>query len=257
MRIALCLSGQPRGLPLSCEKLKEGLIIPNGITDIFMHTWYHPDYDGKFFDSAQPHQSNRVGYWKEKTDEILKEQLAPITLLCERPNDFLDHDFPGPSTAVQTKIASLLYGIWKANELKKDYENLNGFKYDIVIRTRIDMLYDEPVILANLIREAQSLKDYIYAPAMYQDIRTNDEYFTVDGTKYSSMTDIFLFGSSENMDKMSSGFPEMKELHQTLYPYVYGESYVGYLTRCKHNIKIATADIKCQILHRVVNLNNI
>ena len=59
------------------------------------------------------------------------------------------------------------------------------------------------------------------------------------------------------MDKMTSGFPEMKELHQTLYPYVYGESYVGYLTRCKHDIKIATADIKCQILHRVVNLNNI
>jgi hypothetical protein len=257
MRIALCLSGQPRGLPLSCEKLKEGLIIPSGITDIFIHTWYHPDFDGQYFDSAQPHQSNRVGYWKEKSDEILKEQLNPITLLCEKPHDFKDYDLPGPATAVQTKIASLLYGIWKANELKKDYENQNGFKYDIVIRTRIDMLYERPIVITDLIREAESLKDHIYAPAMYQDIRANDVYHTNTGIQYSSMTDIFLFGSSENMDKMTSGFPEMKELHSILHPYVYGESYVGYLTRCKYNIKIATADIPCQILHRVINLNSI
>ena len=39
---------------------------------------------------------------------------------------------------------SMFYSIWKANELKKEYEKKNNFKYDCVIKSRFDVaLFDK------------------------------------------------------------------------------------------------------------------
>ena len=45
MKVALCISGQPRGLETSLEHVIKNVIEPNNIEDIFIHTWYHPDWD--------------------------------------------------------------------------------------------------------------------------------------------------------------------------------------------------------------------
>lgn len=256
MKIALCISGQPRGIPLACEFLKHGVIEPNGITDIFIHTWYHPDWDGKAFDSAQPAQSERVGIWKPGSDKILQETLNPTKLLCEKPNNFEEFaELPGPPTAIQPKIASIFYGMWKANELKKEHEEANGFKYDLVIRTRFDLWYRNQVVLSELIRPTEPLQDYVYTPHMYQAHRQGDEYYTAEGIRYSSLSDTFAFGSSEIMDKFCSVYPDFLKLHGILYPYVYGESYLGYQARHHHDLKITVADIQYELMHRIMNMH--
>ena len=68
MKIALCLSGQPRGIPYSCQQILDNIINVNENVDVFLHTWFDPNDIGKSYGSAQPHQDNHVGYVKEDTD---------------------------------------------------------------------------------------------------------------------------------------------------------------------------------------------
>ena len=254
MKIALCLSGQPRGLPLSLEIIKDKLITPNNITDVFIHTWYDSSCDNQPFDSAQPAQEDgRLGVWKPNTDQILKQELTPKSILCESPNSFdqFSH-LSGLGSAVQTKLASLFYGIWKANELKKEYEEQNNFKYDLVIRTRLDLSYPEPVILSHGLGPNE-----LVVPHSFQHHRMNDSYPLTTGGDYGSMVDIFAYGNSEIMDKFCSVYPEYEHIHSLITPNPYGECYLGYQVRKKHNISLKLENIDLEILHRVVNLSKI
>ena len=42
MKVALCLSGQPRVVEVGYQKLK-ATILDNNDVDIFIHTWFDPD----------------------------------------------------------------------------------------------------------------------------------------------------------------------------------------------------------------------
>lgn len=44
MKIALCFGGQPRSPVASYDTVVKNLIIPNNIEDIFIHTWYRPEF---------------------------------------------------------------------------------------------------------------------------------------------------------------------------------------------------------------------
>jgi len=257
MKVALCISGQPRGIPFSIKFIRENLVDPNGITDIFIHTWYHKDWDNRLFDSAQPNQNERVGSWKPQTDALLQKFLEPISMVCDKPNPFEEYsNLPQPGTCDQSKIASLFYGMWKANELKREHEIKTGEKYDLVIRTRLDLVYKKPVILPDLLANINYDSNSVYTPAMYQEHRMNDSYSTSTGTLYSSMADTFAFGSSETMDKFCSVYPNFLELHKELYPYVYGESYLGYQVRHAHKLKIECLDINYEIMHRIMDVDS-
>ena len=56
-------------------------------------------------------------------------------------------EIAGESSA--SSVFNMWWGIYQANELKKQYEEQNGFKYDIVIRTRFDIEILEEVELRN------------------------------------------------------------------------------------------------------------
>ena len=60
MRIALCLSGQPRFFEKCSQSLIDNLIdIYN--PDIFAHAWWDDNLCGKNFDTSQTHQEGKVG----------------------------------------------------------------------------------------------------------------------------------------------------------------------------------------------------
>lgn len=257
MKIAICISGQPRGIPMALDQLKNNIIIPNNITDIFVHTWYHSDWDNVPFDSAQPGQEDgRLGKWKPKTDQIITETLNPTRIIFDKPNNFDEFlDLPGQSSAVQTKMASIFYGMWKANELKKEYEYEHNFKYDIVVRVRFDLFYNHSLLLEKFMID--NYNNGIFLSYKFQHDRQNDSYPISTGGTYSSMADTFAFGSSENMDFFCSVYPNFREIHSKIWPYVYGEAYLGYQVRGVYNIPINMIPFEYDILHRVVNMNNI
>lgn len=262
MNIALCISGQPRGIPNALDYLIDNVIKPNDIQDIFMHTWYHPSLDGKPFDSAQPAQEDgRLGNWSPNTDAIIRRKLGTdynlACLSCEHPRGFDQFsDLPGRDSAVQTKMASIFYTMWKCNEIKKIFETTNNFEYDIVIRTRLDLFYRKPVIIKKLLQEG-NIKNEIFVPEMYQYPRQNDSYPISTGGTYSSLADTFAFGNSENMNKFCSVYPNFREIHGKIWPTVYGEAYLGYQVRGVNNIPIRMCDIEYDIMHRIMDVNKL
>jgi hypothetical protein len=66
------------------------------------------------------------------------------------------------------------------------------------------------------------------------------------------MVDTFAFGTSENMDKFCSVYPEFKDIHQKIWPHVYGEAYLGYQVRGVYQIPITMIPFEYEILHRVI-----
>lgn len=241
MKIALCISGQPRGLSTNIERIKTSLIDPSGIQDIFIHTWFDESVIGEHFNSAQPDQSGRLGVWEVDTLERL-QTLHPKKLLAEKPHNFehLNH-LEGLPSAIQTHLASNIYSVYMANELKSSYEKENNFKYDLVIRTRIDCGYDKPYNIVEYLDP--NWKDVLHVPYIHQATRVNDSYPIKDGGTYSSLSDTFAYGSSEVVDKFCSIYPNFEKIHEQIYPYPYGECYFGYQTRHHHNIEISTQPV--------------
>jgi hypothetical protein len=235
MKIALCLSGQPRGLPDAFNFLKENLIEPNNITDIFVHNWFDPSLIGKPFDSAQPCQSDKVGVWSENTEQHLKS-LFPKKIILEQPKNFNEFcDLQNLPHAIQTRLASAFYSSFTCNELKKEYENLNNFTYDLVVKTRLDILYHKKIIIQNFINDLDS----IYVADMHHSMRANDSYPTQkSGWTYSSLGDTFAIGSSKNIDIFTSVFTKFKDIYNDIWPYAYGEAYQGYVVRGIHKIPV-------------------
>lgn len=243
MKIALCISGQPRGLEHNIPRLLEGLVIPSDIEDIFIHTWFDDSLIGVPFSSAQPDQTGKVGVWAADTIELLK-RLNPIRLEVEYPKSFdeLSHLLSLPS-AIQTQLASNIYSVYRANRLKCDHERVTGVKYDLVIRARIDCEYDQPYDITQHLDPKWDTDDVLHIPHKFQHMRMDDSYPILGGGTYSSMSDTLAYGRSEVVDKFCSVYPQFESIHHHIKPYQYGECFFGYQTRHRYKIRISMQPI--------------
>lgn len=109
-KVAICLSGQLRtGIKAHTSFVKFFSSLEN--YDVFYHTW-----------ELTPEKSKKV-----------KELYNPKLYLEESP---LDRRY-------ESSFGNMLYSILMANELKKQYEIENNFRYDLVIKTRFDLVFPE------------------------------------------------------------------------------------------------------------------
>lgn len=247
MRIALCLSGQPRGLVGGCEMLKEILMKPNNITDVFVHTWYDPALDGMPFGSSQPHLNGYIGTYLEKSDEYIKTQLNPIKFIAELPRDMVEfsHLQDVPGRANQKALASMFYSVTKCNDLKNQYEKENDFKYDVVIRSRFDHTYHTSIPIRDFFDPNE--RDAVYVPYNHQYMRDHHYLTANSGLPYASMSETFIIASSENMDKVCGVFPNFEKIYTDVYPENFAEQYIGYQVRGIHRLRVISVNIAYDI----------
>jgi hypothetical protein len=247
MKIALCLSGQPRGLPVSLDCLKKGLNIDT--MDVFFHAWFDPDTVGTAYDSAQSNQLGKVGIVHPDTEQLLLETLKPVDYIFEPQRTFpFTQRFRELPDANQDRMASIFYSIYMANLLKRKHELLNDFKYDLVIRTRYDLIYDEKIDVTKYIDIA---KTHIVTSEKFQGLRNNPNFAHGNYT----LTDIFAFSSSENMDVFCDTYPNMTYIHNNIH-IPYGENYLGYRVRVMGGIEAhCVPEFQYEILHRVIDIS--
>jgi hypothetical protein len=247
MRIALCLSGQPRGLPLCLDLLKQGLDVDN--MDIFFHAWYDPSQNGQPYSSAQAVQNGKVGVVHPQTKELLLNTLKPKDYIIEPQREFpFTNEFISYPEANQNQMASIFYSIYMANLLKRKYERLNGFLYDLVIRTRYDLVYDQPITPLDYI---QYIDNNIVTAAKFQTIRNNPNF--IHG--WYTLTDKFAFSTSRNMDIFCSTYPHMRYINKQI-KVPYGENYLGYRVRVMGKLNIHCAPFEYDLMHRKMDINN-
>jgi hypothetical protein len=140
-------------------------------------------------------------------------------------------------SAIQGRLQSMFYSVWQANALKKIHEGYSG-KYDCVIKTRTDMWYGGPVVLADF---GDYLGKSICVPAVHQQMR----HYT------NTMTDVFAFGSSEHMDAFCDVYPNYKELYDMV-GQPFGEDLLGAQVRVRSKIDVKPAAIDAHILRKMM-----
>ena len=223
MKIALCLSGLTRDFKTIAPYTYKNLAQPLG-ADVFIHTWDEATHrtaiefpDGDFSSNTD-------------LELYLSEIFDPAHLfLVREPQEGGEWNLI--NTAHHSKeIAPMFYSIYMANELKKQQEERQGFKYDIVIRARMDHFFREPCVLDSEFEEVKANANHIYvafngthrntrdlphgfpegwdltpAPSGLYDTSSRLEW------RYPQLgvEDQFAIGSSESMDIYSHVYPNL------------------------------------------------
>jgi hypothetical protein len=134
LKLALCLSGQARGLFQAQKYIKRNLLDVYNV-DVFCHTWKPPGgitqmkmyedinflYDPKYF-----------GYDMPIPASTNSDLFVPN---ASHPANF---------------CTSMFYSIYKANDLRIRHQVLNDVKYDFVIRSRFDLALNKVIDFSSL-----------------------------------------------------------------------------------------------------------
>ena len=140
MKIALCISGQPRAYKKGYEDLKKYYLDKYDI-DVFIHTWKDEIYKGTpFFEGDE---EKKIYEYDEDMYSNLVKLYNPKSFLINNQIKFVSQDTTGNMwrQSIQNSL-SMWYSVHKTNELKINHEKINNIKYDYVIRTRTDIEFD-------------------------------------------------------------------------------------------------------------------
>jgi len=145
MKIAVCISGGIKYPHLSLESIKK--IIPNEYIKIFIHTWKVKDKTsylntvcGVEHKEKEKTIETDISYLQNFNFEKLlienyDEYSKKFTQIYNNAKFLYDED---PWKRTDIGPISMFYSIYKANELKKEYEKNNNIIFDWVIRMRFD-----------------------------------------------------------------------------------------------------------------------
>ncbi len=217
MRVALCISGQMRGYLKAYPSVKKNIIDVFN-PDMFIHTWDdlgqsnnlhrrtlpHPMpyylskkfIDGKSeFLSLFNHFSTEINSQSMVSEAELRKLYKPKACVVEKSpslgeyDNFFGFTVPDQMSKKQPKAMwsrNLFYKIYKCNELKKDFEQQNNFKYDLVIRLRPDSSVGE--VISTQIEEN---KLYFRYNAINLSYQISDQYFYADSHTMDKVCDVY------------------------------------------------------------------
>lgn len=187
MKIALCLSGQSRCVIPNYPNIKRSILDVADV-DIFIHTWTSLDYVDQ---NSRPitNPDNVVQLYRPKKHTI-EDQIIFDKHDFEHITDYVDR-----REWMFQRVKSMFYSIQKSNALKLQFEEENSFKYDCVVRCRMDSILPTVFSLDELSKNPDSLFIYGYE-------------FGVPAICYG---DQLAFGKSEIMDMYSQVYSWLSE----------------------------------------------
>lgn len=198
-KVALCLSGHVRHFFDIDDNIGAYLYVPArklGDVDVFIHTWSELNSEDCFSvqqgDCAQ--NSNKLD------EESLIKIFTPVSIVVENYEDVKsrfvidkyynsDKILLADSYKLTSKVQyciPMFYKWFECNELKKNHELKNNFKYDYVIKARFDLFFFKEMDFAKLDL------NYVYFRYPWQDF--------------------LIIGSSDNIDKITSIYPNLRNI---------------------------------------------
>lgn len=178
MKAAICISGLPHHFEKGFNLLKRNLLDLLPEYDIYISTW---DDDKVSWDKLKSTYSPK----SISIEKYVPSQLLDYSKIIKALNEFKVED----PEANPTNQIPMYYQIWKCNELVKS----SNVKYDLIIRTRFDLVPSTPLDLRQL-DNAINNPNLLYT---YIDPRPSYPNWTYDG---------FAIGSPEVMNIYSNMF---------------------------------------------------
>jgi len=159
MKIAVCLSGQPRNFREGYSYFSQAFISHE--VDYFIHHWFHNDEtEDPIFILSGGTNEGRISWIPEKdTDKKMIELFKPKSYLFEKRKEFTDHKYSKEFMKMPTPDAlSMFYSRNECAKLFDAYLKENNTKYDLTISTRPDVAIFPQTDLSNQITDS----DFIY-----------------------------------------------------------------------------------------------
>lgn len=208
MKIAVCISGGIRYPHLGLRSIQK--IIPNEDIKIFIHTWK--------INNVEQFLKTVAGIEHKERDKVIETDCSVINnynyekLLIEnyeekevKFNQLLNNLKFTPSTDPDDEYPrfdvgpiSMHYSIFKANELKKEYEKENNIQFDWVIRMRTDSDFKY---------------DFLNLTALTEDLNipSGEDWSPI------GINDQFAIGRSHAMDLYSSMYNNLQYVQASKY----------------------------------------
>lgn len=204
-KYALLLSGQPRYREAALKSILNNVININDV-DIFGFFWkynnFKPDYPA-ISDTANYRDQLDYDSFDKQLESILTQiPFTSVTVSEQIPfNPERHHPGEEKERVIQEIgidkankhfkrcnfiMQSQWYGVYMANQLRKEYEKENGKKYEGVLKFRPDVLTSNPIHFQNYVTDKLNLPHY------------NEGVITNDTTLIC--TDIIAYGSSDIMN---------------------------------------------------------
>jgi hypothetical protein len=212
MKIAICLSGQPRFLEKGYINISNKILSSNNDFDFFIHTWWSSDLINQ--------KSNRNYTFEDNSIEMITNLYKPKGFINQPQKMFNIKQDVDYETLNPISPYSMFYSIKIANYLKSFFENENNFKYDLVIRCRFDILLEN----INL---------------NFDKINDNEIYLDTVGSGFPN--DQFAISNSKTMDYYCSLYDNLELYYKEGVRNFVGERILRYHLE-KGNIKMIFSD---------------
>jgi hypothetical protein len=195
MKVAVCISGQPRNYEQGYHELKKWFLDKYDC-DVFLHTWKDINSTmggGHKFSTPVEYQ-----FTEEDYNQIL-DLYKPINHHFQKPIPFDSKGVEGHLGYKLHNILSGYYSVYACNKLLQDLNN----SYDLVIRTRFDLAFTDYISLeCEFLTDITQLNPNCVNVFQYP---LNNGYTT----RISEVDDLFAIGSMEVMDTYSNCFSSM------------------------------------------------
>jgi len=218
MKLAILLVGHIRSFKDNCDSFIKYLVEPYD-PDIFIHTWDTQDIispRGQIPTSFAGinEKAASLGITVEellgtnkKADFEPYLKLEPKKIVIERWQDveqtikWADEYFTKKLDCDQPILTmSITRKAYLCNKLKKEFEEEHGFKYDIVLKTRPDLIY---------------VRDFIRPIAKSDGSPNLRLIYTPLNSSFDTISDITAYSSSESIDTYCDLFVNLKEVYKT------------------------------------------
>lgn len=205
MKVALCLSGQPRFIEYGYKSIYKNLIEPNN-PDIFVHTWFdNNDANKKFRDDGNwnNNSNNKIDPF---TEQKILSLYKPVRYVCEPQRKFKNSQWEMEKTIekylshlnkdyVVDMMHCMWYSIYQSNLIKETYKLEHDIHYDYVIRCRFDSIIPRMLIC--------------------KELDPNFLWLSHDRNTPNQLDDWFAVSSNDTMNLYSDGFNLINFLYKT------------------------------------------
>lgn len=194
MKVAICISGQPRNVHKGFTYIEPNLLVPNDC-DVFIHMWWNEEQIGKAYINAGGHvASSLVG--ADVLNDIMK-MYNPVLLQHEPQKDFDEKDYAERAYPSISPFATLSqkYSSMKVHELRRK----SGREYDAVVRLRFDFSLETLICVENYDLNVINVPNRCPHPG--------------------GVDDTFAIGSPENMDVYGNLYNHIDDLYHSNVPF--------------------------------------
>ena len=228
MKIALLLHGHLRSFKKTYPSLEYFVGFNN--FDIFIHTWDNVERETESY-----YESNLKENYKVDEQEIIN-LYKPKKILIEEQivnQDLLNSNFKWQFDGLKFFFESF----YKANKLKKQFEEENNFTYDVVIKFRPDIYLRKSFDVTNLNMElcnvcGNKIKEINEDKNNIVYLENNINYLL----NFKAL-DCFLITNSIIMDKIAEFYEEYENFKPKI---IYNIPFITYILQ--KNIKIKILD---------------